>query len=76
MLNKERIKEAEGNVTSYLEDGLLKKSAIDKQVINILLRNAKESLRVAEEIHQKTSLICGLLFAHITQCITMLMQSS
>lgn len=54
MLNKERIKEAEGNVKSYLEEGLLKKAVMDKNVMNILLRNAKESLRVAEEVHQKS----------------------
>ena len=53
MLSKERIKEAERNVKSYLEEGLLKKAVMDKQVLNILSRNAKESLRVAEEIHQK-----------------------
>src|SRR3989338_5199631 len=53
MLSKERIKEAENNVKSYLEEGLLKKAAINKQVMNILIRNAKESLKVAEEIHQK-----------------------
>ena len=53
MLTKERIKEAESNVKSYLEDGLLKKAIINKQVMNIFLRNAKESLRVAEEVHQK-----------------------
>lgn len=53
MLTDERIKEAESNVKSYLEDGLLKKAAMDKQVISILLRNAKESLRMADEAHQK-----------------------
>jgi len=53
MLNKERIKEAETNTRSYLEEGLLKKRAMDKQIMGILLKNAKESLRVAEEIHQK-----------------------
>jgi len=53
MLNKERIKEAESNVKSYLGEGLIKKAVMDKQVLNILLRNAKESLRVAEEINQK-----------------------
>ena len=53
MLSEERIKEAESNVKSYLEEGLLKKTIIDKQVMNILLRNAKESLRVAEEVSQK-----------------------
>lgn len=53
MLNKKRINEAESNVKSYLEEGLLKKVVMDKQVLNILLRNAKESLRVAEEVNQK-----------------------
>ena len=53
MLDKKRIKEAENNVRSYLNEGLLKKATMNKQVMDILLRNAKESLRVAEEIHQK-----------------------
>jgi predicted hydrocarbon binding protein len=53
MLDKRRIKEAEDNVRSYLEEGLLRKTTISKQVTDILLRNAKESLRVAEEVHQK-----------------------
>ncbi len=52
MLDKNRIKEAEDNVKAYLEEGLLKKAAADKQVMDILLRNAKESLRVAQESHQ------------------------
>ena len=52
MLDTNRIKEAESNVRSYLEEGLLKKAVADRQIINILLRNAKESLRVAEEVHQ------------------------
>jgi uncharacterized protein (UPF0332 family) len=54
MLNKERIKEAEDNVRSYLEDGLLKKTETNAQVMNILLRNAKESLRVANEIQRNS----------------------
>lgn len=53
MLDSNRIKEAESNVRSYLDEGLLKKSSLDQNVLSILLRNAKESLRVAEEIHQK-----------------------
>ncbi|MBU4245991.1 MAG: hypothetical protein KKE71_03020, partial [Nanoarchaeota archaeon] len=53
MLDKNRIKEAEDNVKSYLEEGLLKKAAADKHVMDILIRNAKESLRVAQEAHQK-----------------------
>ncbi len=53
MLSEKRIKEAETNVKSYLDEGLLKKAATDKNVMDILFKNAKESLKVAEEIHQK-----------------------
>jgi len=53
MLREERIKEAVSNVKSYLSEGLIKKTSADKNVIDILLRNAKESLRVADEVHQK-----------------------
>ena len=53
MLDKKKIKEAEDNVRSYLDEGLLKKTIMNQQIMNILLRNAKESLRVAEEIHQR-----------------------
>ena len=53
MLDTDRIKEAERNVSSYLRDGLLKKTDPNKKVIDILLRNAKESLIIAEETSQK-----------------------
>ena len=53
MLSEKRIKEAETNVKSYLDEGLLKKAAADKNVMDILLQNAKESLKVGEEVHQK-----------------------
>lgn len=53
MLDINRIKEAESNVRSYLEDGLLKKAVADRQIQDILLKNARESLRVAEEVHQQ-----------------------
>ncbi len=53
MLDTKKIKEAESNVRSYLSEGLLKKTTSDINIINILLNNAKESLRVAEEINQK-----------------------
>jgi len=53
MLDKKRIKEAEDNVRSYLDEGLLKKAIVNPQIMNILLRNAKESLRVAEEVQQR-----------------------
>lgn len=54
MLDKDRLKEAETNVRSYLDEGLLKKVEFDKQILNILLKNGKESLRVAEETYQNT----------------------
>ncbi len=50
MLDENKIKEAKDNVVSYLEEGLLKKTIASKPVMDILLRNAKESLRVAEEV--------------------------
>jgi len=53
MLSNEKIKEAESNVRAYLDEGLLKKSSPDQNIINILLKNAKESLKVAEDINQK-----------------------
>jgi hypothetical protein len=53
MLDKKRIEEAERNVKSYLEEGLLKKAVMNKQVMEILLRNAKESLMVAGELHRQ-----------------------
>ena len=49
MLNKERIKEAQNNVRSYLSDGLLKKiNNQNPQIKHILINNCKESLKVAE----------------------------
>lgn len=53
MLDKKRIEEAEHNVRTYVDEGLLRKAVLNKQVMTILLMNAKESLRVAEELHQK-----------------------
>ncbi|MFH1511504.1 MAG: hypothetical protein ABIF10_07470 [Candidatus Woesearchaeota archaeon] len=56
MLDKERIKEAEVNVKSYLQEGLLRKAEKNNDVINILLTNGKESLKVAEEIQSISDL--------------------
>jgi hypothetical protein len=53
MLDEKRTREAENNVRAYLSEGLLKKTAPNKQIINILLQNAKESLRAADELQQK-----------------------
>ncbi len=56
MLTKERITEAESNVKSYLEDGLLRKTDMKKSIIDILIRNGKESLKVAEKIQDISEL--------------------
>ena len=40
MLSEKRIKEAEANVKSYLNEGLLTKSEFNKNVFNILRNNA------------------------------------
>lgn len=53
MLSKERIKEAESNARSYLNEGLLKKAQMNEQIMGILLRNSKESLIAAEEISRQ-----------------------
>ncbi|MDD5416608.1 MAG: hypothetical protein PHU12_01385 [Candidatus Aenigmarchaeota archaeon] len=53
MLSNDRIKEAENNVKSYLDEGLLKKTKMNKNIMDILIKNSMESLRVAEEINQK-----------------------
>jgi len=52
MLSEKRIKEAEINVKSYLNEGLLKKSEFNPKIFNILKNNAKESLNVANFLHK------------------------
>ena len=47
MLNKERIKEAEKNVQSYLNEGLIKKEQFNRIVLDILVNNSKESIETA-----------------------------
>lgn len=53
MLNEKRIKEAQNNVKTYLEEGLLKKTSNNKKIMDIFIRNSKESLKVAQEIYEK-----------------------
>ncbi len=49
MLNKNRIKEAQVNIRSYLDDGLLKKvNKIDENILNTFRKNSEESLKVAD----------------------------
>jgi uncharacterized protein (UPF0332 family) len=53
MLNETRIKEAQSNIRQYLSEGLLKKTQPNKQIIDIFIKNAKESLRAAETINKE-----------------------
>ncbi len=50
MLDKERIKEAEGNVKSYLADGLIKKEPFRRIVYDTYRKNHMESLIVARKL--------------------------
>ena len=45
MLEVKRIKEADTNVKSYLNDGLLKKKQVDSNVLGILLKKGKRKLK-------------------------------
>ncbi|HLD05697.1 MAG TPA: hypothetical protein VJG90_08310 [Candidatus Nanoarchaeia archaeon] len=51
MLSKERVKEAEQNVKSYLVQGLMKKEPFKQIVYDVLRKNADESLKLAKTIH-------------------------
>ncbi|MBW2977143.1 HEPN domain-containing protein [Candidatus Woesearchaeota archaeon] len=53
MLSEKRIQEAESNVKSYLADGLLLKKQAQKEVMNILINDAKESLEVANRLFEE-----------------------
>ena len=52
MLDKNKIKEAESNVRGYLSEGLLRKKEPDKKIIDILIKNYKESIKVANLVYQ------------------------
>jgi uncharacterized protein (UPF0332 family) len=54
MLDENRIKEAEGNVRRYLEEGLLKKEKVPPIIQNTFLHNAQESSSVAEYLVPKS----------------------
>lgn len=53
MLTKERIKEAETNVRTYLGEGLLKKEPININARRVLQRNAEESIYSAEKLNSE-----------------------
>ena len=51
MLTDKRIKEAQDNFNSYLQDGLVaKKKEFEQIIFNILENNANESLKIAEKL--------------------------
>ena len=50
MLSNERIKTAEKNIQSYLQDRLLKKEEFRSIVFETYMRNYRESLRVARKL--------------------------
>ncbi len=57
MLDEKRIKEAEVNVKSYLEDGLLRKTkGYNSKILEILINNSKDSLKIAKIVSKKSSL--------------------
>lgn len=53
MLDEFKLKEAAENVKTYLQEGLLLKAVSDRQLEEIFLGNARESLKVAEEAYQR-----------------------
>lgn len=50
MLGKDIVEKAESNVRGYLEDKLLTKVTPQKKVLDIFIKNADESLILAEDI--------------------------
>ncbi|MBS3092308.1 HEPN domain-containing protein [Candidatus Pacearchaeota archaeon] len=55
-MDEKRIKLAESNFNRYLRDGLLKKESFEEVVYQTYLKNAEESLNVANEaLKNKTS---------------------
>ncbi|GFO96079.1 uncharacterized protein ig2599ANME_0265 [groundwater metagenome] len=49
MFDEKRIKEAETNVRSYFNEGLIKKvDKIDENILHILRKNSQESLRISD----------------------------
>lgn len=53
MLDKNRIKEAEANIRTYLNDGLIKKENLNQDALRVLLKNAQESIDSAEKLNSE-----------------------
>lgn len=58
MLSKERIQDAEKNVRSYLESGMIRKHEFREEILRILQENAHDSIEIAEFLakNQKSDL--------------------
>ncbi len=52
MLDSKKITQAEQNVTSYLQDGLMKKIEYNQDILHTYITNSQESLRVADLISE------------------------
>ncbi len=53
MLSDERIDEAKNNVKSYLQESLMEKKDFKSLVFETYMRNHRESLDVAKELHKQ-----------------------
>ncbi len=53
MLDSKRIEEAKSGVNAYLRDGLLEKRGFQPLVFGTYMKNHRESLTVAKELHRQ-----------------------
>lgn len=53
MLDSKRIEEAKSSVNAYIRDGLLEKRSFQPLVFGTYMRNHRESLTVAKELHRQ-----------------------
>jgi len=56
MLDEERIKKAQANISSYLADGFIRKVKLSrKEVLECYKRNYKESIELADKLFEESS---------------------
>lgn len=53
MLSDERIQEAKNNVMSYMREGLLEKKIFKQLIFETHMRNHRDTLNVAKELHKR-----------------------
>ncbi len=53
MLSDERIQEAKNNVRSYMQENLLKKKIFNPLIFETYMRNHRDALNVAKELHKQ-----------------------